>query len=225
MTGAASSRASFRGSLTVSSERQPRPLLDRFQRLMNRVDTTSIAWWAETIEACRAALIESRAARLDNPYGAARSPEETAELERRETELSRLAERFAKMREENRLPSASRLSPAALALLRSKYSEQVSSYVAVTAAESEALLAELPRTIVSGLDAGLDRETVVLRYDAAGRSAYYVARRKGPGLTVWVWSDLEAEAAGRVFSSIVNSDEPMDELTALELARRFATDL
>jgi hypothetical protein len=43
----------------MSSEREPRPSYDRFQKLMDRVDTASIKWWAESISAYRDALLES----------------------------------------------------------------------------------------------------------------------------------------------------------------------
>lgn len=206
----------------MSSERQPRPFFDRFQKLMDRMETTSVRWWAETIDACRAALVESRAARIDNPHGPGKSAEEAAELERQENELARLAGRFFQLRQENRLPDSSRLKPPGLSLLRTKYSEQVSSYIAVTAAEREALLAELPRAIVKGLSESLDQETIVLRYDALSQCAYHVTRRKGDGLTVWVWSDLGMEAAGQLLSTIVGIEGPMDGSLALDLSLRVA---
>ena len=111
--------------------------------------------------------MESRAARIDNPYGPGKSAKEAAELERQEKELERRAGRFLQLRDANRLPDAARLKPGGLALLRTKYSENVSSYIALTAAEREALLAELPQAIAKGLGESLDRETVVLRYRVA----------------------------------------------------------
>ena len=89
----------------MSSERQPRPFYERFQKLMDRADTLSVSWWAEATEACRAALLESRRGRLElRPGGDGKSAEETAELERREQELARLAKRFAQLEAENTLP-------------------------------------------------------------------------------------------------------------------------
>jgi hypothetical protein len=89
----------------MSSERQPRPFYDRFQKLMDRTDTMSIGWWAEATEACRAALVESRTWRLElSPEKKNRSLEELEELERREQNLARLARRFAELEAENRLP-------------------------------------------------------------------------------------------------------------------------
>ena len=89
----------------MSSEREPRPFYERFQKLMDRADTLSISWWAEATEACRAALLESRRRHLElQPGGDGKSAEETAELERREQELARLAKRFAQLEAENRLP-------------------------------------------------------------------------------------------------------------------------
>ena len=89
----------------MSSERPPRPYYERFQKLMDRTDTMSISWWAEATEACRAALVESRAGRLESGPGAkSRSVEELEELERRERNLARLANRFAQLQAGNRLP-------------------------------------------------------------------------------------------------------------------------
>ena len=77
---------------------------------------------------------------------------------------------------------------------------------------------------MKGLGESLDQETIVLRYDALSRCAYYVARRKGGGLTVWAWSGLGMEAAGQLLSTIVGIDGPMDGSLALDLALRVKTD-
>ena len=204
----------------MSSERDPRPSYHRFQQLMDRMDTASIGWWADSIEACRAALLESRSVRLDiNPDGTTRSAEERSEFALRQESLARLAARLRQLREQNRLPGAARSARAWLTLLKTTHSERVSSHFAITAAEREALTAELPNAIARGLSESLDRETVVLRYDMPSRCAYCI-KREGPGLSLWVWSDLGAEAAGDLLSSIAAIDEPMTETLALELARR-----
>ena len=76
----------------MSSERYPRPCFEWFQKLMERNDTMSIAWWAETLAACRDALIESRAARFEfKIHGAEKSADEIAEMARQEEALDRHA--------------------------------------------------------------------------------------------------------------------------------------
>jgi hypothetical protein len=69
------------------------------------MDPASIDWWAESLAACRDALVESRTARLEfETDGKSRSAEEIAEVEEREMELERLTKHFEQLRARNRLP-------------------------------------------------------------------------------------------------------------------------
>ena len=87
---------------------QPRPFYDRFKQLMDRIDTMSIWWWAQAHEACRTALLESRAARLVFDHsGLSKGADEIAELQRREQELACLAERFAQLKAQHQIPPKS----------------------------------------------------------------------------------------------------------------------
>jgi hypothetical protein len=91
----------------VSSERDTRPWFHQFQKLMQRMEPKSVEWWAEAIPACRQALAESRAARLDfETDGQPRSAEEIGRMEQREVELERLAKEFTRLRNRKRLPHA-----------------------------------------------------------------------------------------------------------------------
>ena len=92
-------------SAQVSSEKEPRPCYERFQQLMDRFDPASIDWWANATAACHAALLESRGRRLEfELHGSTKTADEAAQLERRENELKRLADRFKELQDRNRLP-------------------------------------------------------------------------------------------------------------------------
>jgi hypothetical protein len=102
------------------------------------------------------------------------------------------------------------------AVLRRKCSEQVSFSVAVNPAEVEELTEELPDKLRANLQDNLDREIVVLRYDAVTRCAYYVAR-EGGNVIAWLWCEMGLRAAGQLLSAIIEIDEPMSEKLALQL--------
>ena len=104
-------------------------------------------------------------------------------------------------------------------MLRRKCSEQVSYSLAVNPAEIDELIADLPERIRKDLRAHLDRELVVLRYDAVSRCAYYVAREEN-NLVVWLWCEMRLQMAGQLLAVIVELDRPMDGATALELYER-----
>ena len=106
-------------------------------------------------------------------------------------------------------------------MLRKKCSEQVSYSVAVDPAEVEQLTAELPEQVRKNLQESLDRELVVLRYDAVTRCAYCVAR-EGNTLIAWLWCEMGLHAAGHLLSAIIEIDEPMTEELALKLYERAA---
>jgi hypothetical protein len=102
------------------------------------------------------------------------------------------------------------------AVLRRKCSEQVSYSVAVNPGEVKELTEELPEKIRKNLQESLDREIVVLRYDAVTRCAYYVAR-EGQNLVAWLWCEMGLHAAGQLLSAVIEMNEPMSEERALEL--------
>ena len=81
---------------------------------------------------------------------------------------------------------------------------------------SQRLMSELPASIRKDLQESLDRERVVLRFDAINRCAYYITREKN-ALIVWLWCELRARAAGHLLAAIVAANEPMNERLALEL--------
>jgi hypothetical protein len=108
------------------------------------------------------------------------------------------------------------------AVLRRKCSEQVSHSVAANAAEFTELAEELPERIRANLQENLDREIVVLRYDAVTRHAYYVAR-EGDSLVVWLWCEMGLHAAGQLLSTVIEMNEPMSEERALELYELAST--
>jgi hypothetical protein len=69
------------------------------------MDTTSIEWWAQTLNACHDALRESRAARLDfEVHGATKSAEKIAVMARQEERLKQLENYFLDLCDRNRLP-------------------------------------------------------------------------------------------------------------------------
>jgi hypothetical protein len=108
------------------------------------------------------------------------------------------------------------ISRGGAAVLRRKCSEQVSYSVAVNPAEVTELTEELPERVRENLQDNLDREIVVLRYDAVTRCAYYVAR-EGDNLIAWLWCEMGLRAAGQLLSAVIEMDEPMGERKALEL--------
>ena len=75
------------------------------------------------------------------------------------------------------------------AVLRRKCSEQVSYSLAVSPAETEELLAELPDKIRKDLLESVMHEIAALRYDTPSRCAYYAAREQSH-LIVWLWCNL-----------------------------------
>lgn len=101
-------------------------------------------------------------------------------------------------------------------MLRRKCSEQVSYSVAVNPEEVKELTEELPEKIRKNLQESLDREIVVLRYDAVTRCAYYVAR-EGQNLVVWLWCEMGLHAAGQLLSAVIEINESMSEERALAL--------
>jgi hypothetical protein len=101
-------------------------------------------------------------------------------------------------------------------VLRRKCSEQVSYSVAVNPEEVKELTEELPEKIRKNLQESLDREIVVLRYDAVTRCAYYVAR-EGQNLVVWLWCEMGLHAAGQLLSAVIEINESMSEERALAL--------
>ena len=101
-------------------------------------------------------------------------------------------------------------------MLRRKCSEQVSYSVAVNPGEVKELTEELPEKIRKNLQESLDREIVVLRYDAVTRCAYYVAR-EGQNLVVWLWCEMGLHAAGQLLSAVIEINESMSEERALAL--------
>jgi hypothetical protein len=105
------------------------------------------------------------------------------------------------------------------AVLRRKCSEQVSYSVAVYPDEVEELTAELPEQVRKNLQESLNREIVVLRYDAVTRCAYCVAR-DGDSLVAWLWCEMGLHAAGQLLSAIIEIEQPMTEELALELYKR-----
>ena len=88
--------------------------------------------------------------------------------------------------------------------------------VAVNPAEVIELTEELPERVRENLQDNLDREIVVLRYDAVTWCAYYVAR-EGQNLIAWLWCEIGLRAAGQLLSAVIAMDEPMSERKALEL--------
>jgi hypothetical protein len=108
------------------------------------------------------------------------------------------------------------ISRGGAAVLRRKCSEQVSYSVAVNPEEVKELTEELPEKIRKNLQESLDREIVVLRYDAVTRCAYYVAR-EGQNLVVWLWCEMGLHAAGQLLSAVIEINESMSEERALAL--------
>jgi hypothetical protein len=88
--------------------------------------------------------------------------------------------------------------------------------VAVNPEEVKELTEELPEKIRKNLQESLDREIVVLRYDAVTRCAYYVAR-EGQNLVVWLWCEMGLHAAGQLLSAVIEINESMSEERALAL--------
>ena len=104
-------------------------------------------------------------------------------------------------------------------MLTKKYSDQISYYLSTTPAETDALIAGLPRGIREGIRESLVHEGVLLRYDAPSRCAYHIARQDA-GLAVWTWCDLGLQASANLLSSLVEIEPPMTETLALQLAAR-----
>jgi hypothetical protein len=105
-------------------------------------------------------------------------------------------------------------------MLRRDYTDKVRRYLAVTREEAAELIAGLPESISARLEAVLDLEDVVLRYDQNEHRAYFVARQE-PGLVVWTWDDIrDFEMAGHLLAPIAGMDGPLSEDVALGLYRR-----
>jgi hypothetical protein len=101
-------------------------------------------------------------------------------------------------------------------VLTKKYSERVIFTLAEGPEELQELSNDLPRFIGRDLEASLETEGVVLRYDAPTRRAYCITR-KGSIVEAWLWCDLGLQAGAKLLTAIVAVDEPMSENLALNL--------
>lgn len=81
----------------MSRARQPRPYYRSFQTLMDKVDASSISWWAEATDACCCALIEYKMTRQRFHSGKPKTARDIADLERWGQNLDHLAKRLGQL--------------------------------------------------------------------------------------------------------------------------------
>jgi hypothetical protein len=105
-------------------------------------------------------------------------------------------------------------------MLKRECTDKVRYWFADSAAETDQLIAELPEPIRARLEAVLDLDEVVLRYDKSENRAYFIARQ-ARGLVVWIWDDIKSLAkAGQLLASVARLDRPLSEDVALGLYGR-----
>jgi hypothetical protein len=101
-------------------------------------------------------------------------------------------------------------------MLVEQCSEQVVYMVVTGPEEIAALKKTLPPAIAEGLESNLERESTLVRYDAASRCAHLIMKQ-GAGAAAWLWSGVKPKASKRLLAAIDATEAPMTEQVAVDL--------